>query len=168
MTHLAAPRSAPGWFCSIFAGLTILRQLIALVDTQPVCDEFNISEDNSVRVMGKLQSKIASPAGQNVVNDMHIYLPDNWSHLCADQCLTTAYFSVIISVYDLIGALEDNWTIYWFSLLSRLVEAALFFALQGGWENIARIQVYGAIMLAACMWWSRPTNSGNKKLAKAT
>ncbi|KAK5134642.1 hypothetical protein LTR08_006298 [Meristemomyces frigidus] len=116
MTRLGIPRSAPGWFTTVFATLAIARQVVAFVNTQPVMDEFNIRDENSVRVFALLLT--------------------------------------LVNSYDLIGALEDNWTIYWFSLVSRVFAAALFGWLGGGWQNFVPIELGSAAVLAVCMWWS--------------
>ena len=49
---LGRPRSAPGYFMTIFASLVIIRQSIALADPGPVMKEFNVPDEDSVRVMG--------------------------------------------------------------------------------------------------------------------
>ncbi|KAK4542486.1 hypothetical protein LTR36_006738 [Oleoguttula mirabilis] len=116
MARLGLPRSAPGWFTVIFATLMIARQAVAFVDTQPVMDELNIRDENSVRAF--------------------------------------ALLLVLVNSYDFIGALEDNWAIYWFSLISRFFAAALFYWLGGGWDNFVPIELASAFVLAGCMWWS--------------
>ncbi|KAK6379963.1 hypothetical protein LTS17_006037 [Exophiala oligosperma] len=59
-----------------------------------------------------------------------------------------------IGLYNILGALEDNWNIYWFSLVSRVVASVIMYTLKGGWENLAHIEFGTAVLLAACMWWT--------------
>ena len=57
----------------------------------------------------------------------------------------------MINGYDLIGALQDNWTIYWFSLLSRVGAAALFVWVGGGWTGLWPLELGSAVVLGICM-----------------
>ncbi|KAL6240442.1 hypothetical protein RBB50_012643 [Rhinocladiella similis] len=65
-----------------------------------------------------------------------------------------AFSMGLIGLYNIIGALEDNWNIYWFSLVSRIVGSIIMYTLKGGWENLAHIELGTAVLLAACMWWT--------------
>ncbi|KIW12475.1 hypothetical protein PV08_09752 [Exophiala spinifera] len=116
MARLSRPRNPPGWCLLILAVLMVLRQIIAFIDVKPVMEEFNIRDENSVRLM--------------------------------------AFCMGLVGLYNIIGALEDNWNVYWFSLLSRIVGSVVMYTLKGGWENLAHIEVATAVILAACMWWT--------------
>jgi hypothetical protein len=57
--------------------------------------------------------------------------------------------------YCLIGALQDNWEVYAFTVGYRIVSAGLFLYLGGGWADIAPIEFGCAVALAISMAFSR-------------
>ncbi|KAK1046533.1 hypothetical protein LTR74_017947 [Friedmanniomyces endolithicus] len=61
---------------------------------------------------------------------------------------------IAINAYDLIGALQDNWPIYWCSFVSRFFAAALMQYVGGGWTGLVPIELGSAVVLGACMWYS--------------
>ncbi|KAK5123765.1 hypothetical protein LTR85_002401 [Meristemomyces frigidus] len=65
-----------------------------------------------------------------------------------------ALLLLLVNSYDIIGALQDNWTVYCFSLVSRVFAAAVFGWVGGGWQNFVPIELGSAVVLAGCMWWS--------------
>ena len=67
--------------------------------------------------------------------------------------MTSAFLLILINIHDLLSALLDNWTLYTFSLASRLAATAFFWNLGGGWANLAQLELGSTALLGGCMWW---------------
>ena len=52
----------------------------------------------------------------------------------------SAFCLVLINGYDLAGVLQDNWTVYWYSLVSRAVAASLFSILGAPWDTLVVVE----------------------------
>lgn len=142
MARISRPHNLPGWFLLIIGTLMVLRQIIAFIDVKPVMEEFNIRDENSVRFMGRsFQKSLLVLQCCEVAQKLILGL-------------FAAFSMGLIGLYNIIGALEDNWNIYWFSLVSRIVGSIIMYTLKGGWENLAHIELGTAVLLAACMWWT--------------
>ena len=61
---------------------------------------------------------------------------------------------IMINCFDLIGALQDNWAVYRFSLVSRVFATAVFVWVGGGWADLWPIELGSAVILGACMAFS--------------
>lgn len=64
-----------------------------------------------------------------------------------------AFLLVLINGYDMMGALEDNWTVYWFSLTCRAVAMAFFWALGEPWDKLVRFEGVTFAILGIAMWF---------------
>lgn len=61
---------------------------------------------------------------------------------------------IAINSYDLIGALKDDWAIYWLSFVSRIGASAVFWYAGGAWADLVPIELGSAVVLGACMAWA--------------
>ncbi|TKA61930.1 hypothetical protein B0A55_11006 [Friedmanniomyces simplex] len=62
-----------------------------------------------------------------------------------------AFALITINAYNLLGALQDSWAVYWFSFFSRVVAAGLFAVLSGGWAGMVPLELGSAFLLVATM-----------------
>lgn len=65
-----------------------------------------------------------------------------------------AFCLVLINGYDLAGALQDNWTVYWYSLMSRMVAMVFFWTLEKPWDKLVVFEGATFIILGASMWFA--------------
>ena len=66
-----------------------------------------------------------------------------------------AFLLILVNVYDIMGALADNWTIYWFSIASRISAAILFWSFGAQWRDLLGVEVVILAILAGAMWMGR-------------
>ncbi|KAK4629001.1 hypothetical protein CLAFUW4_07930 [Fulvia fulva] len=71
-----------------------------------------------------------------------------------------AFCLIAIKGYELIGALQDNWAVYWFAVVGRIGAASMMLSVGGGWAKTAPFDFGSAAVLAGCMWFS--SRSGEK------
>ncbi|KAL8787523.1 MAG: hypothetical protein Q9213_002181 [Squamulea squamosa] len=64
-----------------------------------------------------------------------------------------AFCLVLINGYDLMGALQDNWTVYWYSLISRALAMGMFWAMGKPWSKLVVIEGATFLMLGTAMWF---------------
>lgn len=65
-----------------------------------------------------------------------------------------AFCLVLINGYDLLGALQDNWTVYWYSLLSRAVAMVFFWTLGKPWSQLVGFEGATLAVLEIAMWFA--------------
>ena len=131
---LSLPRSAPGYFTALFSSVVIVLQSLALYDPTDAMAQLNINEPSSARFICT-RSPPSSSHGE-----------------CTLEVLMYLAFALIaINSYDLLGALQDNWAIYWFSVVSRIGASALMASLGGGWAGIVPLEFGSAAVLGGCM-----------------
>lgn len=58
-----------------------------------------------------------------------------------------AFLLIAINFYDIIAALQDNWTIYYYSAVSRVVAAAFFYNLGPEFHQLAGIEAATLVVL---------------------
>ncbi|KAL9108156.1 MAG: hypothetical protein Q9227_007010 [Pyrenula ochraceoflavens] len=63
-----------------------------------------------------------------------------------------AFLLILINGYDLIAALQDNWTVYKFSAVSRVAAALLFWGFGPAWRMLAWVELGTLGVLVAGMW----------------
>ena len=63
-----------------------------------------------------------------------------------------AFLLILINIYDIMGALADNWTIYWFSIASRIFATALFWSFGAQWRDLVGVESMTLVILAGAMW----------------
>lgn len=136
MFRLQTPRSAPGYFLTLFAVLIIAKQVPVLLNPKSSMQGLGIKDEESAKFIGNQRNPIVT-----------FIQPD----LRKDTDSRKAFALILINIYDLLGALQDNWAIYWFSLLSRLAATALFTTLGGGWKAMWPLEFGSAIILGLCM-----------------
>lgn len=61
---------------------------------------------------------------------------------------------MLINGYDLAGALQDNWTVYWYSLMSRMVAIVFFWTLEKPWDRLVVFEGATFIILGTSMWFA--------------
>ena len=52
------------------------------------------------------------------------------------------------------GALRDDWAVYWFSLASRFAAMALFWTLDKPWDKLVVFEGTTLVILGAAMWFA--------------
>ena len=52
------------------------------------------------------------------------------------------------------GALQDNWAVYYFSLVSRVVAVGLFYSFGEKWYHLAIVEAATFVFLAVSMWFA--------------
>jgi len=62
-----------------------------------------------------------------------------------------AFCLVLINGYDLLGALQDNRSIYWYSLVSRMVAMLFFMTLEKPWDKLVVFEGATFVILGASM-----------------
>jgi len=81
---------------------------------------------------------------------------------CIDGLGHSAFLLVLINGYDLLGALQDNWTVYWYSLMSRGVAMAFFWTLGEPWNQLVGFEGATFAILGVAMWFGRSIYSEGK------
>lgn len=112
--------SKPGWALSAMAALTIMLQAPNIYNPFTIMDDFNISNKADAQLIGKSESytRDSCYAAIIVSSPLPLKAPET------DIVFHVAFLLVLINGYDMMGALEDNWTVYWFSLTCRAVAMA--------------------------------------------
>lgn len=64
-----------------------------------------------------------------------------------------AFLLVLINGYDLLGASQDSWTVYWYSLVSRAVAMVFFWLLGEPWSKLVRFEGATFAILGIAMWF---------------
>ena len=62
-----------------------------------------------------------------------------------------AFLLVLINGYDLVGALQDNWTVYWYSIATRLSALVFFWSLGTPWRNLMTYEFMTTAVLMLAM-----------------
>lgn len=138
--------SPPGWALSIIAALTIIMQVPNIYNPSAFMVEYQISSGRAAQLIGepwshtdviaRQQSMLLSPSPGADVNS---YL---------------AFLLVLLNGYDLLGALQDNWTVYWYSLASRAVAMVFFWILGEPWNKLVGFEGATFAILGVAMWFA--------------
>ena len=62
-----------------------------------------------------------------------------------------AFLLIAINFYDIIAALQDNWTIYYYSAVSRVVGAVFFYNLGPEFHQLAGTEAATLVVLLGAM-----------------
>ncbi|PQE21506.1 hypothetical protein CJF30_00008356 [Rutstroemia sp. NJR-2017a BBW] len=62
-----------------------------------------------------------------------------------------AYLLILVNFYELIGALQDNWTIYRFGIAARALAVPLFWSFGETWRLLVGLEVGTMTILGAAM-----------------
>ena len=57
-----------------------------------------------------------------------------------------------MNTYNVIAALEDNWIVYWYCIVSRIVSGLMFLSFGPVWRDYAGIDFVAAFVLGWAMW----------------
>lgn len=66
----------------------------------------------------------------------------------------SAFLLILVNGYDLLGAFQDNWTVYWYSLVSRAVAMVLFWTLGPPWNKLMGFEGATFAILGIAMWFA--------------
>lgn len=135
--------SPPGWALSIMAVVTIIMQTPNIYNPSALMTEFQLSNKPAAQLIGKSNDLYAVKL---MYQRTMRAKADNSPHLLA-FCL------VIINGYDLLGALQDNWTVYWYSLVSRAVVTVFLWTLGEPWSKLVAVDGPMAAILGVAMWF---------------
>ena len=73
---------------------------------------------------------------------------------CPLRFVTIAFCLVIINGYDLLGALQEYWMVYWYSLVSSVVASALFWIMGPRWNKLVGLELGTFFVLGMAMWFA--------------
>lgn len=65
-----------------------------------------------------------------------------------------AFCLVPINGYDLAGALQDHWNVYWYSLVSHLVAKGCFWTLEKPWDKLIAFEEVTFAVLGVSKWFA--------------
>ena len=142
--HTTTSLSAPGWTMATIASLTLLSQLPNLYDPSSFMEQFDIQSAQAARLIGKslaLQYIHASYSRHSIVL------------LITGMFL--AFLLVLINVYDLFGAFQDNYSVYYFSLLWRAAAAYLLLTFGPLWMVMVGFESATLVALGAAILWEK-------------
>lgn len=148
--------SPPGWTLLVIAALTIIMQTPNIYNPSAFMAEFGISDKPVAQLIGRRLAlhRISIPH--------HCYSLSTVNALCtpslsvalkADLSLHLAFLLVLINGYDLLGASQDSWTVYWYSLVSRAVAMVFFWLLGEPWSKLVRFEGATFAILGIAMWF---------------
>ncbi|THV48347.1 hypothetical protein BGAL_0254g00190 [Botrytis galanthina] len=63
----------------------------------------------------------------------------------------TAFLLILINLYELIAAFQDNWAVYKFGIVSRLAAAGVFWSFGGEWVKVVFVELGTLVLLAGDM-----------------
>ncbi|KAL8757295.1 MAG: hypothetical protein Q9199_002321 [Rusavskia elegans] len=116
--------SVPGWALAGITTLTIATQAPNIYKPQAFMTEFELPN---------------KPAAQFIGESAFVE--------------SFAFCLVLINGYDLLGALQDNWTVYWYSLISRTLAMGMFWAMAKPWNKLVVIEAATFLILGTAMWF---------------
>ena len=61
---------------------------------------------------------------------------------------------VLFNGYDLLGALQDNWAVFWYGLGNRAVGVASFWYLGEPWSKLVGLESASFATLGVAMWFA--------------
>lgn len=148
--------SPPGWALLVIAALTIIMQTPNIYNPSAFMAEFGISNKPAAQLIGRLLA-------QHSISILHhCYGLSTVNALCtpsllvppkADLSSQLAFLLVLINGYDLLGASQDDWTVYWYSLMSRAVAMVFFWALGEPWSKLVGFEGATFAILGIAMWF---------------
>jgi hypothetical protein len=62
-----------------------------------------------------------------------------------------AFLLIVVNIYDIIAALQDNWIIYYYSAVSRVVATGLFYSLGPEFHQLAGTEAATLVVLLGTM-----------------
>ena len=71
------------------------------------------------------------------------------------DAITAAFLLVLINGYDLVGALQNNAAVYWFSIAARLLGALFFWSCGSPWNKFIAIELQTTTILLIALGISR-------------
>ena len=148
--------SPPGWALLAIAALTIIMQTPNIYNPSAFMAEFGISNKPAAQLIGR-------PLALHRFSILHHYYslstvdalrtPSLFVALKADLLSLLAFLLVLVNGYDLLGASQDNWTVYWYSLVSRAAAVVFFWALGEPWSKLVGFEGATFAILGISMWF---------------
>lgn len=148
--------SPPGWTLLVIAALTIIMQTPNLYSPSAFMAEFGISNKPTAQLIGRPLAlhRISIPHYCYSLSTVKAFCTHSLSiALKADLSCQLAFLLVLINGYDLMGASQDNWTVYWYSLVSRAVAMVFFSILGEPWSKLVGFEGATFAVLGIAMWF---------------
>jgi len=146
--------SPPGWALSVMAALTIIMQTPNLYNPSAFMAEFQISSPAAAQLIGKPWSYARSHRSHRSSTFNPLYIPPLSVTPKADILSHLAFLLVLINGYDFLGAMQDNWKVYWFSLVARAVAMVFFWTLGEPWNKLVGFEGATFAILGVAMWFA--------------
>ncbi|KAK6596551.1 hypothetical protein H4I96_09203 [Botrytis cinerea] len=62
-----------------------------------------------------------------------------------------SFLLILINLYELIAAFQDNWAVYKFGIIFRLAAAGVFWSFGGEWVKLVFVELGTLVLLAGAM-----------------
>lgn len=134
--------SAPGWALASIASLTMVAQIPNVYKPQDFMTEFELSNEPAAQFIG-----------ESTFTGLLYGLPQCFPQPVQLIPYCPAFLIVLINGYDLIGAMQDNWTVYRYSLMSRAVAVGLFWSMGNPWDKLVEFEGATFWILGIAMWF---------------
>jgi len=88
---------------------------------------------------------------------MNIYDPANFMKAFQLPTKATArsfaFILVLLNGYDVMGAIQHNWAVYWYAAISRVFAAGIFYSLGPPWSKLVTIELQTLAVIAVGMFF---------------